>query len=343
MLRRVRISLRFVLGQPDGLAASDMWRSPVKSTVEREPKSADPVRAYLTEIGNIPMVNAAQEVELAKRIEAGLYAAQRLRQAENTKEPMSTQLRQDLRWIARDGEYAKERLLEANLRLVVSVAKRSTGRGVTFLDLIQEGNVGLIRAVEKFDYTRGYKFSTYATWWIRQAIGRAIADQARTIRLPMQVAEVVNRVRRTEHELLQERGREATADDLAKELAISATKVLEIQQYSREPISLDQTIGEADEARFGDLIEDTDGVVVEEAVTFSLLQDHLSSVLATLTEREAGIVRLRYGLTDGRTRTLEEIGQVYGVSRERIMRIESKTMYKLRNLSRAQLLRDYLR
>jgi RNA polymerase primary sigma factor len=304
--------------------------------------TVDSVHAYLDQIGKVPLVRAEQEVELAKRIEAGLYAGQRLREAQATNKRLSAELRRDLQWIAQDGEHAKKNMLEANLRLVVSIAKRSTGRGMTFLDLIQEGNLGLIRAVQKFDYTRGYKFSTYATWWIRQEISRAMADQVRTIRVPIQVVEIINKVRRIQRELLHELGREATVEDLARELAISPAKVLEIQQYSREPISLDQTIGEDGDAAFGDLIEDTDSVVVEEAVTFSLLQEHLSSVLDSLTAREAGIVRLRYGLTDGRSRTLGEIGEVYGVTRERVRQIESKTMSKLRHGSQTQPLRDYL-
>ncbi|HEX6074290.1 MAG TPA: RNA polymerase sigma factor [Micromonosporaceae bacterium] len=304
--------------------------------------SADSVRAYLKQIGKVPLLNAEQEVELAKRIEAGLYAAERLRQAEDSGEKLSTQVRRDLQWVTRDGERAKNHLLEANLRLVVSLAKRYTGRGMAFLDLIQEGNLGLIRAVEKFDYTKGYKFSTYATWWIRQAITRAMADQARTIRIPVHMVEVINKLGRIQRELLQDLGREPTPEELAKEMDISPEKVLEIQQYAREPISLDQTIGDEGDSQLGDFIEDSEAVVAVDAVSFSLLQDQLQQVLQTLSEREAGVVRLRFGLTDGQPRTLDEIGQVYGVTRERIRQIESKTMSKLRHPSRSQVLRDYL-
>jgi RNA polymerase primary sigma factor len=304
--------------------------------------SADSVRAYLKQIGKVALLNAEEEVELAKRIEAGLYAADRVRKTEDTGDKLSPQLRRDLRWIVRDGERAKNHLLEANLRLVVSLAKRYTGRGMAFLDLIQEGNLGLIRAVEKFDYTKGYKFSTYATWWIRQAITRAMADQARTIRIPVHMVEVINKLGRIQRELLQDLGREPTPEELAKEMDISPEKVLEIQQYAREPISLDQTIGDEGDSQLGDFIEDSEAVVAVDAVSFTLLQDQLQSVLATLSEREAGVVRLRFGLTDGQPRTLDEIGQVYGVTRERIRQIESKTMSKLRHPSRSQVLRDYL-
>jgi RNA polymerase primary sigma factor len=304
--------------------------------------SADSVRAYLKQIGKVALLNAEEEVELAKRIEAGLYAAERVRRAEESTEKLSPQLRRDLRWIVRDGERAKNHLLEANLRLVVSLAKRYTGRGMAFLDLIQEGNLGLIRAVEKFDYTKGYKFSTYATWWIRQAITRAMADQARTIRIPVHMVEVINKLGRIQRELLQDLGREPTPEELAKEMDITPEKVLEIQQYAREPISLDQTIGDEGDSQLGDFIEDSEAVVAVDAVSFTLLQDQLQSVLATLSEREAGVVRLRFGLTDGQPRTLDEIGQVYGVTRERIRQIESKTMSKLRHPSRSQVLRDYL-
>ncbi|GAA4732508.1 RNA polymerase sigma factor [Phytohabitans rumicis] len=304
--------------------------------------SADSVRAYLKQIGKVPLLNAEQEVELAKRIEAGLYAAERLRAAEEGEEKLPTQMNRDLSWIGRDGERAKNHLLEANLRLVVSLAKRYTGRGMAFLDLIQEGNLGLIRAVEKFDYTKGYKFSTYATWWIRQAITRAMADQARTIRIPVHMVEVINKLGRIQRELLQDLGREPTPEELAKEMDITPEKVLEIQQYAREPISLDQTIGDEGDSQLGDFIEDSEAVVAVDAVSFSLLQDQLQQVLQTLSEREAGVVRLRFGLTDGQPRTLDEIGQVYGVTRERIRQIESKTMSKLRHPSRSQVLRDYL-
>ncbi|MEU6645433.1 RNA polymerase sigma factor [Saccharomonospora sp. NPDC046836] len=304
--------------------------------------SADSVRAYLKQIGKVALLNAEEEVELAKRIEAGLYAAERVRIAEDEGEKLSTQMRRDLKWIVRDGERAKSHLLEANLRLVVSLAKRYTGRGMAFLDLIQEGNLGLIRAVEKFDYTKGFKFSTYATWWIRQAITRAMADQARTIRIPVHMVEVINKLGRIQRELLQDLGREPTPEELAKEMDISPEKVLEIQQYAREPISLDQTIGDEGDSQLGDFIEDSEAVVAVDAVSFTLLQDQLQSVLQTLSEREAGVVRLRFGLTDGQPRTLDEIGQVYGVTRERIRQIESKTMSKLRHPSRSQVLRDYL-
>ena len=304
--------------------------------------SADSVRAYLKQIGKVALLNAEEEVELAKRIEAGLYAAERMRRNIDAGEKVSPQLRRDLRWIIRDGERAKNHLLEANLRLVVSLAKRYTGRGMAFLDLIQEGNLGLIRAVEKFDYTKGYKFSTYATWWIRQAITRAMADQARTIRIPVHMVEVINKLGRIQRELLQDLGREPTPEELAKEMDITPEKVLEIQQYAREPISLDQTIGDEGDSQLGDFIEDSEAVVAVDAVSFTLLQDQLQSVLATLSEREAGVVRLRFGLTDGQPRTLDEIGQVYGVTRERIRQIESKTMSKLRHPSRSQVLRDYL-
>ncbi|MGX5656924.1 RNA polymerase sigma factor [Geodermatophilus nigrescens] len=304
--------------------------------------SADSVRAYLKQIGKVALLNAEEEVDLAKRIEAGLYASERMRQVEEEGQKLSPQMRRDLNWIIRDGERAKNHLLEANLRLVVSLAKRYTGRGMAFLDLIQEGNLGLIRAVEKFDYTKGYKFSTYATWWIRQAITRAMADQARTIRIPVHMVEVINKLGRIQRELLQDLGREPTPEELAKEMDITPDKVLEIQQYAREPISLDQTIGDEGDSQLGDFIEDSEAVVAVDAVSFTLMQDQLTSVLQTLSEREAGVVRLRFGLTDGQPRTLDEIGQVYGVTRERIRQIESKTMSKLRHPSRSQVLRDYL-
>jgi len=304
--------------------------------------SADSVRAYLKQIGKVALLNAEEEVELAKRIEAGLYATWHMAQVAERGEKLTTAQRRDFRWIERDGVRAKNHLLEANLRLVVSLAKRYTGRGMAFLDLIQEGNLGLIRAVEKFDYTKGYKFSTYATWWIRQAITRAMADQARTIRIPVHMVEVINKLGRIQRELLQDLGREPTPEELAKEMDITPEKVLEIQQYAREPISLDQTIGDEGDSQLGDFIEDSEAVVAVDAVSFTLLQDQLRSVLDTLSEREAGVVRLRFGLTDGMPRTLDEIGQVYGVTRERIRQIESKTMSKLRHPSRSQVLRDYL-
>ncbi len=304
--------------------------------------SADSVRAYLKQIGKVALLNAEEEVELAKRIEAGLYATWHMAQVTERGEKLTTAQRRDFKWIERDGVRAKNHLLEANLRLVVSLAKRYTGRGMAFLDLIQEGNLGLIRAVEKFDYTKGYKFSTYATWWIRQAITRAMADQARTIRIPVHMVEVINKLGRIQRELLQDLGREPTPEELAKEMDITPEKVLEIQQYAREPISLDQTIGDEGDSQLGDFIEDSEAVVAVDAVSFTLLQDQLRSVLDTLSEREAGVVRLRFGLTDGLPRTLDEIGQVYGVTRERIRQIESKTMSKLRHPSRSQVLRDYL-
>jgi RNA polymerase primary sigma factor len=301
--------------------------------------TADPVKDYLKQIGKVPLLNAEQEVELAKRIEAGLFAEEKLAEGMDGGEAAA---RLDMEWIAEDGRRAKNHLLEANLRLVVSLAKRYTGRGMLFLDLIQEGNLGLIRAVEKFDYTKGYKFSTDATWWIRQAITRAMADQARTIRIPVHMVEVINKLGRIQRELLQDLGREPTPEELAKEMDITPEKVLEIQQYAREPISLDQTIGDEGDSQLGDFIEDSEAVVAVDAVSFSLLQDQLQQVLQTLSEREAGVVRLRFGLTDGQPRTLDEIGQVYGVTRERIRQIESKTMSKLRHPSRSQVLRDYL-
>ena len=310
--------------------------------------SADSVRAYLKQIGKVALLNAEQEVSLAKRIEAGLYATYRMEQMEEAyaagdkDAKLTPAVKRDLRAIARDGRKAKNHLLEANLRLVVSLAKRYTGRGMAFLDLIQEGNLGLIRAVEKFDYTKGYKFSTYATWWIRQAITRAMADQARTIRIPVHMVEVINKLGRIQRELLQDLGREPTPYELSKEMDITEEKVLEIQQYAREPISLDQTIGDEGDSQLGDFIEDSEAVVAVDAVSFTLLQDQLQDVLHTLSEREAGVVKLRFGLTDGMPRTLDEIGQVYGVTRERIRQIESKTMSKLRHPSRSQVLRDYL-
>jgi RNA polymerase primary sigma factor len=304
--------------------------------------STDPIRAYLKRIGKVPLLNAEQEVELAKRIECGLYASERLRRFGVDGERLSTSMRRDLDWLSRDGTRARDQLLEANLRLVVSIAKRYTGSGMAFLDLIQEGNLGLIRAVEKFDYVKGYKFSTYATWWIRQAITRAMADQSRTIRIPVHIVEIINRLSRMQRELLQDLGREPTAVELAKEMGMTPEKVVEIRQYARAPISLDQTIGDEGDSQFGDFVEDAEAVVAMEVVSVSLLKDHLQQVLQTLSEREAGVVRLRFGLVDGRPRTLDEIGQVYGVTRERIRQIESKTMSKLRHPSRSHELRDYL-
>ncbi|GAA6527071.1 hypothetical protein IDVR_28680 [Intrasporangium sp. DVR] len=300
--------------------------------------TADPVKDYLKQIGKVALLNAEQEVELAKRIEAGLFAEEKL----NSGEKIDMKLKRELWWIAQDGKKAKNHLLEANLRLVVSLAKRYTGRGMLFLDLIQEGNLGLIRAVEKFDYTKGYKFSTYATWWIRQAITRAMADQARTIRIPVHMVEVINKLARVQRQMLQDLGREPTPEELAKELDMTPEKVVEVQKYGREPISLHTPLGEDGDSEFGDLIEDSEAVVPADAVSFTLLQEQLHSVLDTLSEREAGVVSMRFGLTDGQPKTLDEIGKVYGVTRERIRQIESKTMSKLRHPSRSQVLRDYL-
>ncbi len=301
--------------------------------------TSDPVKDYLKQIGKVPLLNAEQEVELAKRIEAGLFADEKLAEGRATLRP---EARGDLEWIADDGRRAKDHLLEANLRLVVSLAKRYTGRGMLFLDLIQEGNLGLIRAVEKFDYTKGYKFSTYATWWIRQAITRAMADQARTIRIPVHMVEVINKLARVQRQMLQDLGREPTPEELAAELDMTPEKVIEVQKYGREPISLHTPLGEDGDSEFGDLIEDSEAIQPGEAVSFTLLQEQLHSVLDTLSEREAGVVSMRFGLTDGQPKTLDEIGKVYGVTRERIRQIESKTMSKLRHPSRSQVLRDYL-
>ncbi|MFE1295603.1 RNA polymerase sigma factor [Streptomyces sp. NPDC058733] len=300
--------------------------------------TADPVKDYLKQIGKVPLLNAEQEVELAKRIEAGLFAEDKLANSDK----LAPKLKRELEIIAEDGRRAKNHLLEANLRLVVSLAKRYTGRGMLFLDLIQEGNLGLIRAVEKFDYTKGYKFSTYATWWIRQAITRAMADQARTIRIPVHMVEVINKLARVQRQMLQDLGREPTPEELAKELDMTPEKVIEVQKYGREPISLHTPLGEDGDSEFGDLIEDSEAVVPADAVSFTLLQEQLHSVLDTLSEREAGVVSMRFGLTDGQPKTLDEIGKVYGVTRERIRQIESKTMSKLRHPSRSQVLRDYL-
>ncbi len=300
--------------------------------------TADPVKDYLKQIGKVALLNAEQEVDLAKRIEAGLFAEEKLATAKK----MDPKARRELEWIANDGRHAKNHLLEANLRLVVSLAKRYTGRGMLFLDLIQEGNLGLIRAVEKFDYTKGYKFSTYATWWIRQAITRAMADQARTIRIPVHMVEVINKLARVQRQMLQDLGREPTPDELAAELDMTPEKVIEVQKYGREPISLHTPLGEDGDSEFGDLIEDSEAVVPADAVGFTLLQEELSKVMGTLSGREAGVVGMRFGLTDGQPKTLDEIGRVFGVTRERIRQIESKTMSKLRHPSRSQVLRDYL-
>jgi len=319
------------------ISETDEEDAPVQ-TVVTAGATADPVKDYLKLIGRVPLLNAEQEVDLAKRIEAGLFAEERV----NSGEKFPPKLRRELESIALDGRGAKNHLLEANLRLVVSLAKRYTGRGMLFLDLIQEGNLGLIRAVEKFDYTKGYKFSTYATWWIRQAITRAMADQARTIRIPVHMVEVINKLARVQRQMLQDLGREPTPEELARELDMTPEKVVEVQKYGREPISLHTPLGEEGDSEFGDLIEDSEAVVPADAVSFTLLQEQLHAVLDTLSEREAGVVSMRYGLTDGQPKTLDEIGKVYGVTRERIRQIESKTMSKLRHPSRSQVLRDYL-
>jgi RNA polymerase primary sigma factor len=301
--------------------------------------TADPVKDYLKQIGKVALLNAEQEVDLALRIEAGLFAEEKIAADDGSMDP---KLKRELEYVIHDGKRAKNHLLEANLRLVVSLAKRYTGRGMLFLDLIQEGNLGLIRAVEKFDYTKGFKFSTYATWWIRQAITRAMADQARTIRIPVHMVEVINKLARVQRQILQDLGREPTPEELALELDMTPEKVVEVQKYGREPISLHTPLGEDGDSEFGDLIEDSEAVVPADAVSFTLLQEQLHSVLDTLSEREAGVVAMRFGLTDGQPKTLDEIGKVYGVTRERIRQIESKTMSKLRHPSRSQVLRDYL-
>ena len=300
--------------------------------------TADPVKDYLKQIGRVALLNAELEVELATRMEAGLFAEEKLA----TEKKIEKKLKRELEWIVEDGKRAKNHLLEANLRLVVSLAKRYTGRGMLFLDLIQEGNLGLIRAVEKFDYTKGFKFSTYATWWIRQAITRAMADQARTIRIPVHMVEVINKLARVQRQMLQDLGREPTPEELAKELDMTPEKVVEVQKYGREPISLHTPLGEEGDSEFGDLIEDSEAVKPEESVTFTILQEQLMQVLGGLTQREADVIKARYGLTDGQPKTLDEIGKVHGVTRERIRQIESKTMSKLRHPSRSQSLRDYL-
>ncbi len=302
--------------------------------------TADPVKDYLKQIGKVALLNAEQEVELAMRIEAGLFAEEKL--GGMTDQEKRTQLGRELAWVARDGQRAKSHLLGANLRLVVSLAKRYTGRGMQFLDLIQEGNLGLIRAVEKFDYTKGFKFSTYATWWIRQAITRAMADQARTIRIPVHMVEVINKLARVQRQMLQDLGREPTPEELARELDMTPEKVVEVQKYGREPISLHTPLGEDGDSEFGDLIEDTEAVVPADAVGFTMLQKQLESLLDSLSEREAGVIRMRFGLGDGMPKTLDQIGDTFGVTRERIRQIESKTMAKLRHPSRSQSLRDYL-
>lgn len=319
------------------ISAADESDEPVQQVMVAG-ATADPVKDYLKQIGKVSLLTAAEEVELAKRIEAGLFSEEKLAKG---RKPGPKQL-DELEWIILDGRRAKNHLLEANLRLVVSLAKRYTGRGMLFLDLIQEGNLGLIRAVEKFDYTKGFKFSTYATWWIRQAITRAMADQARTIRIPVHMVEVINKLARVQRQMLQDLGREPTPEELALELDMTPEKVVEVQKYGREPISLHTPLGEDGDSEFGDLIEDSEAIVPADAVSFTLLQEQLHSVLDTLSERESGVVSMRFGLTDGQPKTLDEIGKVYGVTRERIRQIESKTMSKLRHPSRSQVLRDYL-
>jgi RNA polymerase primary sigma factor len=319
------------------ISDADETDEPVAQLVQAGATS-DPVKDYLKQIGRVALLNATQEIELAKRIEAGLFAEEKI----NSGERLDPELRGELHWIAEDGRRAKNHLVEANLRLVVSVAKKYTGRGMLFLDLIQEGNLGLIRAVEKFDYTMGYKFSTYATWWIRQASSRALADQARTIRIPVHVSEAINRLGRVQRQMLQGLGREPTPEELAKELDITPERVIEVQKYGREPISLHTPLGEDGDGEFGDLIEDSEAVVPADAVSFILLQEQLHSVLDTLSEREAGVLSMRFGLTDGQPKTLDMIGKVYGVTRERIRQIETKTLAKMRHPSRSQVLRDFL-
>ena len=321
------------------ISSSDEDDVPVYST-QITGATADPVKDYLKQIGKVPLLNAAEEVELAMRIEAGLFAEEKLSHMSAAEK--SAKLGLDLQWVARDGQRAKSHLLGANLRLVVSLAKRYTGRGMQFLDLIQEGNLGLIRAVEKFDYTKGFKFSTYATWWIRQAITRAMADQARTIRIPVHMVEVINKLARVQRQMLQDLGREPTPEELSRELDMTPEKVVEVQKYGREPISLHTPLGEDGDSEFGDLIEDTEAVVPADAVGFTMLQRQLESLLDSLSEREAGVIRMRFGLGDGQPKTLDQIGDTFGVTRERIRQIESKTMAKLRHPSRSQSLRDYL-
>jgi RNA polymerase primary sigma factor len=317
---------------------TEIKRLPPEQTVLTAGATADPVKDYLKQIGRVALLNAELEVELATRVEAGLFAEEKLL----NEKKLDKKLKRELEWIVEDGKRAKNHLLEANLRLVVSLAKRYTGRGMLFLDLIQEGNLGLIRAVEKFDYTKGYKFSTYATWWIRQAITRAMADQARTIRIPVHMVEVINKLARVQRQMLQDLGREPTPEELAKELDMTPEKVVEVQKYGREPISLHTPLGEEGDSEFGDLIEDSEAIKPEESVTFTILQEQLMQVLGGLTNREADVIKARYGLTDGQPKTLDEIGKVHGVTRERIRQIESKTMSKLRHPSRSQALRDYL-
>ncbi|NTW41065.1 MAG: RNA polymerase sigma factor [Cellulomonadaceae bacterium] len=304
--------------------------------------SADPVKDYLRLIGRIALLTAEQEVDLAQRIEVGLLAERLLLHDPLVAAPPAAPTPRELQVLSADGRRAKAHLVEANLRLVVSIAKRYTGRGLLFLDLIQEGNAGLIRAVEKFDHTKGFKFSTYATWWIRQAITRGMADQARTIRVPVHMVEVINKLARVERHVFQTLGRQPTTQELADELDLTPEKVVEVQRYRREPVSLHLTLGEDGDSELGDLLEDPDAVMPLQAATFTLLREQLRAVLDTLSEREAGVITLRFGLTDGEPRTLDDIGRVYGVTRERIRQIEAKTMAKLRHPARSQALRDYL-
>jgi RNA polymerase primary sigma factor len=323
----------------------DAERSGVLRRARRDAEltlSADSVREYLKQIGKVALLTAEQEVQLARRIEAGLYAAERIDRAGDWAEDLCPQLRRDLCWIVRDGQQAKNALLEANLRLVVSQAKRYAGRGMALLDLIQEGNLGLIRAVEKFDYTKGFKFSTYAIWWIRQSLTRALTDQTRTIRLPVHLVETINRLGRVYRELLRDLGREPTTEELATQMDVTPARIQEIRQFTREPLSLDQTIGEQGEALLGEFVEDAQAVDAAESASYTRLQDELASVLDTLSPREASVIRLRFGLTGGRIHTLDEIGHLYRVTRERIRQIETKTMAKRRHPSRSQRLRDYL-
>jgi RNA polymerase primary sigma factor len=330
--------LQYFFNEQARFVQTEIKRLPPEQTVLTAGATADPVKDYLKQIGRVALLNAELEVELATRVEAGLFADEMLK----NEKKLDKKLKRELEFIVEDGKRAKNHLLEANLRLVVSLAKRYTGRGMLFLDLIQEGNLGLIRAVEKFDYTKGYKFSTYATWWIRQAITRAMADQARTIRIPVHMVEVINKLARVQRQMLQDLGREPTPEELAKELDMTPEKVVEVQKYGREPISLHTPLGEEGDSEFGDLIEDSEAIKPEESVTFTILQEQLMQVLSGLTSREAEVIKARYGLTDGQPKTLDEIGKVHGVTRERIRQIESKTMSKLRHPSRSQALRDYL-
>jgi RNA polymerase primary sigma factor len=326
-------------GQDEPLVSGDDDEDLSAARAAAAGATADPVKDYLKQIGKVRLLNARQEVELARRIEAGLFAEQKLADGSGV---LPADQSVDLEQVAEDGRRAKEHLVEANLRLVVSLARRYAGHGVLFLDLIQEGNLGLIRGVEKFDYTRGYKFSTYATWWIRQAITRAMAEQSRTIRLPVHIVEAIGRMARVQRQMLQDLGREPTSAELAAGLDMTPEKLIEVQKYAREPISLHIPLGEDGDSEFGDLIEDSEAIQPGEAVSFTLLREQLHSVLGTLSEREAGVVSMRFGLADGQPKTLDEIGKVYGVTRERIRQIESKTMTKLRHPSRSNRLRDYL-